>query len=53
MRAMRKRASAPATSLPATQQGRPTWRAALLVFLGLAPPIWLLLTLAEWLVWSV
>ena len=35
------------TSLPETQQGRPTWRAALLVFLCLAPPVWLALTLAE------
>lgn len=37
------------TSLPETRQGRPTWQAALLVFLVLAPPVWLLLTLAEWL----
>ena len=43
---MKPRARSP-TSLPETQQGRPTWRAALLVFLCLAPPVWLALTLAE------
>lgn len=41
--------SLPQGSLPRTQQGRPTWQAALLVFLSLATPAWVVLTLADWL----
>lgn len=34
------------------EQSRPTWQAALLVFIGLAAPVFVVLTLLDWMLWA-